>query len=227
MSVMNFIEARLAVAIALDQGQCGGSYVDACILVSSVVSGIAARLWPGKHIDYKRFVETWVRYADPSQGPHLISIPLLSRHLREERKFDAANKLEAARPGMFGVAGSCRVVTGDDVDFPDAEVQRICPQISLHEIRTYSYPAIFYRDVRSSLVHECNIGPSAHFLPMTSREASVSYVNQLDTATPTRFPRRRIHFHMPWLVNLVRSIAGKAIVHFDQSLSIPASWWLS
>lgn len=227
MSVMSFIEARVAVAMALDEGQCGGSYIDACILISSIVSGIAAKLWPGKGIDYKRFVELWVQYTDPDLAPTMISIPLLSRDLREKGNFDAANKIEAARPGMFGAGGACRVVTGIDVDFSEAEVQSICPQISLRDIRTYSYPAIFYREVRSSLVHEYNIGPSAHALPMTNRDTNVSYVNQLDSTVPSRLPRRRIHYHMPWLALVVRSLAEKSINHFDQTISKPASWWLS
>lgn len=224
---MSFIEARVAVAMALDEGQCGGSYVDACILISSVISGIAAMLWPGRNIDYKRFVELWVQYADPILEPNMISIPLLCGYLREKGNFDTANRLEAERPGMFGIGGACRVVTGSDVDFSEADVQNICPQLSLYDIRTYSYPAIFYREVRSSLVHEYNIGPRAHALPMTSRETNVSYVNQLDSSVLSRLPRRRIHYHMPWLAQVVRSLAEKSTKHFGQTIPNPANWWLS
>src|SRR5512138_640924 len=77
VSIVDFVERKIVVAQALDRGECGGSYAEACIIMASVISGIASDLWPGKGLDRKRFVELWARYADPALSPNLISVPLL------------------------------------------------------------------------------------------------------------------------------------------------------
>jgi len=66
VTLTNEVERKLKVAEALAEGQCGGSYADGCILLSCIISGIAADLWSGKGIDPKRFIEVWARYADES-----------------------------------------------------------------------------------------------------------------------------------------------------------------
>lgn len=57
MGLEQFVERPLAVAAALEQGACGGSYAEACVLVSSLISAVASFVWPGQRMDRKRFVE--------------------------------------------------------------------------------------------------------------------------------------------------------------------------
>src|SRR5437762_380731 len=40
----DYIEGKISTALALADGQCGGSYSDACILLSAMLSGVAAEL---------------------------------------------------------------------------------------------------------------------------------------------------------------------------------------
>ena len=48
---MKIIQHRSNVAKALTRGECGSNYYDACILISSIISIIAADLCPGRGID--------------------------------------------------------------------------------------------------------------------------------------------------------------------------------
>jgi hypothetical protein len=59
----------------------------------------------------------------------------------------------------------------------EAEIQAICPTLSIKDIRDRSYPAVFYKHVRSTLVHEYHLDDRSSAVPMTARPAAVSYVN--------------------------------------------------
>jgi hypothetical protein len=41
---LDYVEGRISTALALSEGQCRGSYSDACILLPAIISGIAAEL---------------------------------------------------------------------------------------------------------------------------------------------------------------------------------------
>jgi hypothetical protein len=74
--------SRVELAETLALEKCGGSYPDAILILSSVISGIASHLWPGKdRIDNVRFVELWARGADPCLAPNKVSILLLAQDL--------------------------------------------------------------------------------------------------------------------------------------------------
>lgn len=233
MGLESFVKRPLAVAAALDEGACGGSYAEACILVAGVISSVASFIWPGERIDRKRFVEAWARFADGDAAR--ISLPLLVRTLREAGRLDEAAALERVRPLMFGAGYGVRVLTGDEVDAPETELVASCPTIDLPTLRRHSYPVLFYEHVRSKLVHEYELGDRASAWPMTTRKVGVSYTNQLRQAElegdvhvhGDHGVDRRIHFHMPWLVDLATQIACNA----DKALAagpvvVPDPWWL-
>ncbi len=52
-----WVQGRIALAERLNEGECGGSYGDAMLVLSALLSGRAADLWPGKGKDRRRFVE--------------------------------------------------------------------------------------------------------------------------------------------------------------------------
>src|SRR5438874_2037413 len=99
----------------LGAGECNGSYSDACVLLSALLSGIAAELWPGTGIDRVRFVELWARYADLHLAPTRLSIPFLRQFLRKSERWSEAKALEDARPSMFGLGHGTLVLCGDAV----------------------------------------------------------------------------------------------------------------
>lgn len=98
---MEIVERKLNVAIALNAGQCNGSYQEATLLLSGIVSGLAADIWCGKGIDRRRFVEIWVQYADASLNPARISIPLLVGDLDRRRRTPEAEALRKSRPVAY------------------------------------------------------------------------------------------------------------------------------
>jgi hypothetical protein len=53
----DWVRVRISLAKRLNPGGCGGSYGDAMLVLSALLSGRAADLWPGKGKDRRRFVE--------------------------------------------------------------------------------------------------------------------------------------------------------------------------
>jgi len=226
-TLLELVERRLEVVQALAANQCGGSYGDACILISSLISGMAAHLWPGRYIDQKRFVEIWARYADPGQLANSVSVPLLTQSLRAKERIAEAGMLEARQDQMFGPGYSVRVLSGVEVDLAESDVLQTCPGLALRDVRRYSYGAVFYEDVRSALVHEYQLTNQASAWPMTRKEAGISYVNY-GSGDDASDMERRIHYHIPWLLGLVRSIARSVEpVWATGPIARPARWWVS
>jgi hypothetical protein len=224
----NYINRKIEAALMLGNGQCNGDYSDACVLLSALLSGIAAELWPGKdHIDGKRFVELWVRYGDPTLDPVLISVPFVRQHLRKLGRSDDVHAIDEARPQMFGLGHSSRILLGSDVDMNEAALLTIT-SLKASDIRRYSYPVLFYKHVRSNLAHEYKLSEDAvsHFL--TRREANVSYNNRVDTSE-AEMTRRLIHFHLEWIAKIVRSIASNVadLVDAYKTVPRPDPWWIN
>jgi hypothetical protein len=135
-----------------------------------------------------------------------------------------AAAIEKAFPGSFGGGNTAKVLTGD-MDLDEAAVQAIPVGVDLKTIRDRAYPAVFYEHVRSTLVHESHLDNRASAVPMTEKKAGISYVNVLDPNTMKS--QRRIHFHFPWLVELVRSIAANVEKDLPgRPLSQPSTWWI-
>lgn len=221
--VVRFVEQKLGVAEALNAGQCGGSYAEAAILISSAISGVAALLWPGERHDKRRFVEAWTRLTEPGLRADRVNLPLLCRELRTRGSHPFANVLEELRGGAFGAGQDSRVLTAHDVDMTEHEVFDACPDLGLVQIRRFSYPSIFYSQVRSALVHEYRVGRGADGYAMTTRDADVSYANELINGEVVR----KIHFHPEWLVAVARSIAaGASNLSAAAALKAPSRWWL-
>lgn len=220
-----YVDHKLSLAARLGGGDCGGDYSDACILVAALISGIAADLWPGASKDRRRFVETWVRHGIGDANAIRISIPLLARRLRRKERFAEATSVEAMRPAAFGAGNASKILTGEQVDATESEVMQACSTLSLRDIRDRSYPVVFYEHVRSTLVHEYHLDSRSAAVPMTEQTAAVSYVNVItDDGINSK---RRIHFHLPWLIELARSIAASAQAQMpSRPLATPTPWWL-
>ncbi len=111
---------------------------------------------------------------------------------------------------MFGLGNSSLVLRGSDVDMTEVELLKLPLGVSAKQLREHSYPAIFYKHVRSNLAHEYKLSDdeASHFA--TRLEASVSYVNRYDP-DEAELSRRMIHFHIEWLANVSRSIASNSL----------------
>lgn len=221
--------SRVSLAEALAQGTYGGSYPDGILIFSSVISGIAAHLWPGKdRIDRVRFVELWVRHADPSLLPNHVSVLLLAQHLASEGDTAASRSVRGLARGLDDPAGwtDQLVLTGEQIDCPEHEVIARVPSVKLPRVRRYTYGSIFYRCFRSGYVHAYSNDPIVDSNPMTPVKANVIYTTTLFHDRSGDEYRRRVFFSPSWLAAIARSIVSTAEKIFDQRpLPKPNSWW--
>jgi hypothetical protein len=227
MSYSDFLSKKIDVALKVAAGGCGGGYTEAAIVLAALSSGISADVWPGESIDRKRFVELWAKRADSQLEPLKISVPLLTQDLRVKGDCAAAESIEGARPDMFGLGYSTRILVGSEVDMSESEVLGLAPDLKVSFLRGYSYAALFYRHVRCGLMHEFHVSEEATWNPMTTRDAPVSYSNRgSGLGSEPYVIRRLIHFKISWLADVIRSIA----LHYGDSgplvESIPAKWWI-
>jgi hypothetical protein len=218
--VSNFTKRKTETAYALFKGGCGGSYADAVLILSSVMSGIASAIWPGKKMDRKRFVEALVTYCKITPHPSHISLPVLVDMLEAMGSVGATEDASLLKK-TFIAFNDGRILTGADVDRNECEVLSTCPRIPLKLVREASYANVLYTEVRSGFVHEYQTGERADSHPMTSTESGISYNNWID-------PRiRRIVFHFPWLADSVNSVASSVDVISDKlPLKPPEKWWV-
>jgi hypothetical protein len=218
-----WIEGRVALAERLASGECGGSSAEAILILSSLISGIAADLWPGKGIDRQRFVELWTHYSAPELCATLVSVPLLIDDLERTGTFLLSDRLRSANNECFSPRGlpDTRVVTGEDVDIFDVEVQTLVPELSLATIRKASYGNVFYVHYRSGYVHEYQVGSHADEIVMSETRSFITYGNFYDA------PHRRINFDIGWLASVTRSIVRRAEPEWNRRpISAPAAWWV-
>ena len=221
--LLKFADRKLALAASLDAGDFGGSYGDAILVISALLSFFSSKFWPGKGIDKVRFVELWQSFSSTVPCANQISLPLLLQTLRKNSDTTAVLALEATNPHAFSGSPEIRtlVISGADVDKEAAVVQSLCPHLSTEYVRKHCYAFLFYEEVRSGYVHEYSVGASATNWPMSDDDMQVSYSNN------TRCPHRRIHFPISWLTKITRAIA-MAIEPSWYSTPIPqpSQWWL-
>jgi len=215
-----WIENRINLARKLYNGECGGGYSDATIILVSVVSGIASRTWPGRSKDRKRFNEVLVRFCP--DGLHLtrISIPLLIQDLNNGNASLATLLSEA-----FDHYCPSRVITGNDIDKGEVEILRVVPNLSIRKIRDYSYANLLYQEVRSGLVHEYRPTQKASIYPMTTESKDISYVNTLERHSGMTY--RSICFEYDWIEKVVTSLQDSVdLLWKNAPRPDPSFWWV-
>ena len=217
-----WLDSRLELAERLAKGECGGSSSEAILILSSLLSGIAADLWPGKGIDRVRFIELWVRYSKIARSNH-VSIPLLIDHLEENEVFDLSDRLRQKYEEYFSPRGlpDTRVVTGEEVDLPEDEVRSVVPELSLKDLRQHSYPSAFYTHIRSAYVHEYHVGSHGDAGVLLMGQGNVRYGNWMDR------PYRRISFDLGWISQIMNSAILSAERDWqDRPLKALSTWWI-
>ena len=212
-------EQKIEIAQKLNKGESGGTYAEATIILCSVLSAMAADIWPGQFKDKNRFVELLIKYSDESLGAKIISVPLLIGALRDSEYKEESKLLSE----LYMPKCSSQLITGPDVDKDENEIASICPNIPIKLLRMNCYAHILYTEVRSSYVHQYLPGKRSDSWAMASqrRKIEISYVNRLDRAD------RQIYYNINWLVSVIRSIVGatgddiESLVNSDFK-----NWWL-
>ena len=218
-----WVQGRITLAKRLNEGQCGGSYGDAMLILSAILSGLVADLWPGEGKDRKRFVEIWATYSRQNLNPNLISVPLLLGFLEKQGDADLVEKVRNTNPQAFPPWKIDDVtVTGQQVDKTEDELIHLDPtKLTSKKLREFSYGNVFYRHVRSGYTHEYHTTDFASSVPRAGESAPVTYRNYL------RPPQRRIYFDVTWVVEIVESVLPPVIASsHKQPLPDPTTWWV-
>ena len=212
-------DSKVDLALRLNFGECGGTYAEAVIILCSVLSGIAADVWPGRNKDRKRFVELLVKYSSDSLNCQRVSVPLLVNTVRNSGNSPLADRLKID----LLPKSDTRVITGADVDKTARGLATDYPSLTPELLKKNSYACILYEEVRSGYVHEYRPGGRADSWAMGSarENTSISYINRADK------PDRLIYFNVSWLAKLVEEIVAK----LSKSDPLPtfnsySKWWL-
>ncbi len=213
----NWVEKKNNIALRLNSGECGGSYGESVIILCTVLSALAAEVWPGESKDRARFVELLKEFAPIRYEVTKISIPLLVEHLKNNQRNEESEIIRKA----FLSCDPSLVLTGDDIDKSETEIMKLCNTLKLKDLRHHSYANLLYTEVRSGYAHEYKTGELADPWPMTQREAFISYVNWACK------PDRHIHFHIGWIAELSLSIV-EVIDQIGNTLprNDPQNWWI-
>ena len=213
-------DLKVEIALKLNKGDCGGSYAEAAIILCSVLSAISADIWPGEHIDKKRFVELLVKYSSDSLKVKRISSPLLIYALEVNGVIKESNILSNA----IMPKSDSLVVNGEDVDRYESEILDICPELDRKIIKQNSYANILYEEIRSGYAHEYMPGSRSDSWAMGSnrKNSLISYVNRAD------MPHRLIHFNINWLCEIIKSV----VVNLEMKEKMPvfteySEWWVT
>ena len=225
-SYEKFAEAQISVAKCLSNGQCGGTYGDAAVILCSAISAMAARRWPGDAIDKKRFVQILVE-ADG------LTWKKISRPLLAQFKCSVWGKLTVPDfPQVpMGSADNC-----DEVDvLKIAVIQN--KNTPYKDIRYHSYASLLYTEIRCGYSHEMLPGKMATSSGgFNFNNTSVSYENFSTKGLDGKYSReRKIHFPIPAIAEAVRKV-GEYLdlkckeynVMYSEAFTDapPKTWWL-
>jgi len=213
----DWVEQKNNIALRLNGGECGGSYGESVIILCSVLSALAAEIWPGEGKDRARFVELLKEFAPIKYEITKISIPLLVAHLKNKQ----SNKESEVIRKAFLNCDPSLVLIGDDIDKSETEITMLCNTLELKNLRYHSYANLLYTEVRSGYAHEYKTGKLTDPWPMTKRKAFISYVNWACK------PDRHIHFHIGGIAELALSIAEE-VDKTENTLprNDPQNWWI-
>ena len=220
---MNTIGSRTAVAIKKRDlalrlmRDCGGSYVDAVLILCGVISGLAAQVWQGG--DRERFVEVLQEFGP--KDTTRISLPFLIRYLKKQQRDAERVKVET----HFFDNPQCGSVDGDTVDKYEDEIIDVCESLSREELRAYSYANLLYKEIRSPYTHGYGAGSFVDSIPSQPYRA-VTYTNWV--AKPrSQETIWRIYFNPQWIGDVAVEVAKTLDKSTKTSKpSSPNGWWV-
>lgn len=211
-----YTNKKIEIAQKLYNGELGGSYSEAILILSSVLSAISRIIYPGKNEDKLKVVEILIRNNLTGYDFSYISLKLLSED--KNVNGDSYNNLvRELKDISFN-----NVTHFDKIDQKEHIVSKvICPDLDTKVIRKYSYANIFYEYIRSYLVHEYRLAKEVTTRKLTSEKTFVSY-------NPSVLePYLKMHFHFEAIKEIVKSLSYEVGSKFSQyPLLPPAQWWL-
>lgn len=218
------IQRKINLAEALNGGACtNGTYAEGIIILCSIISAVAAELWPGRKIDRPRFIETIVRYSTPQLIATRISLFLLYQSLLDSKKLEVASQLKESF-WQLSEHESCRIFIADEIDQDETDIRKAVPSIELSDIRSSSYASIVYEKLRCDLAHQYQLNKYATSRKMTSMKADISYTNVLEDS----HTYHEICISFDWVKSLTESIVDSTVSFLiaHHKNDFPDEWWI-
>lgn len=186
----------------------GGTYADAVLILTAVLSACASRRWPGKHGDRKRFVELLVRYST-GYRTEWVSVPALINS-----DFIDEGETPYGEPGE-----SCRIYCDDEIDLSFDDARRMYPHVPLKALVTHCYASLIYEWPRCGYAHEYVPHKNITHVPASRKQARVSYIGRFVGGEI----KRMVSFHLDYLVSLAKHHVS---ILPDGQCDAPSKWWI-
>ena len=220
----DWIASRVTLACELNKGACGGTYAEATVILCNVLSAIAAHLWEGRGIDRARFIELLVRYASLTPNCKTVSVDLLIQSLSDKKL--VAEMRKDLLPSIDDIK-----IWGEDKDKSIEELKIAYPALGVKQLKEHTYANILYTRLRSGLIHEYDVGQGVSEYPAIAKDlrqiGKIPYLNvmTLEVINGRHISKRKIHFHISWLSELVLSVANNPALP-DDKMPHPKPWWI-
>lgn len=205
-----FLRDRVRLVRELAAGRSGASYADLVLILTAVISACAAKRWPGKGIDRKRFVELLVQCSPSHAHCGHVSVPSLLN-----------SKLVSESNTPWGDPGcSTRILRDDEIDLSVRDSSVRFPGLPTSILKNHSYAHLIYTWLRCAYSHEYIIASQATEWPSSRRVARISYIGRKVGDTQLV---RIASFHLDYLISLAEHHAQQLA---DRPHPLPATWWL-
>lgn len=225
LTYSSWVGEKITMARAIASGCCGGDYAEGAIILCPTISAMSSEVWDSKKDDRRRFVEAVSNFKSPAIDATMVSVPLLSQEIPSCKQ-------------QLKVTSKAFHLRGATVDKTEIEVMTACPQLSVVEVRNYSYVNLLYKQIRCGFVHEFRAGDKAAAAdPMRAvaglNGIEISYSNGPLESNGTL--KRKIHFPLEWIAEISNSIAQGLDIECQRDgvqifqnlkLPIPARWWI-
>lgn len=207
-SMRQYLWGRIELAERLFREVPGGTYADAILITTAVLSACASHRWPGKHGDRKRFVEMLVRHSTWYRT-EWVSVPALINS-----GFIDEGDTPYGEPGK-----SCRIYCDDEIDLSFEDARRMYPHVPLKALVAHCYASLIYEWLRCGYAHEYVPHENITHVPASRRQARVSYIGRsVDGKT-----QRMVSFHLDYLVSLAKHHVS---ILPDEKCERPLKWWI-
>ncbi len=181
------------------------AYADLVLMLCSVISACAARRWPGRGIDQRRFVELLAVESPSESRAAWISVPsmIVDEHFNE-------SETQYGEPGQAD-----RIFCDDEIDLSFEAARQAYPHVAARDLKRCSYAFLIYDWLRCGYAHQYCPHENITHVPPSRRDARLSYI--------LRGSQRMICFHLDYLVALAEHHANSLT---DEEAERPERWWL-
>ncbi len=203
----SFLQERIVLVKALAESEdLPVRYADLALITCAVISACAARRWPGRGIDRKRFVELLVQHTEIGFHTSWVSVPAL---------LNASVIRQDQTP--YGIPGNeDRIYRDEEIDLSFEDARTKYRAIAPKQLRRYCYASLIYERLRCAYAHEYRSGEDTITVSPSRHSSRVSYIGRIPEM------RRKACFHLKYLIELAQhhvSIVPAA------PEAPPSEWW--